>query len=205
MLIEVQEARRELELIKARINPHFLLNSLNNIYAISYRNSPQTNQAILQLSKVLSYTIYQNKHELIAIAEELESMLALAGLYQLKFNNQLSIEIAYDESVEASPFRIPSMVLFSLLENAIKHSGVSENKAGYIKQKLVVNDNTLIFSSENSISPPLKKETQMYSGGLGSEAIKKLLAHHFPNNFHLHTEKQSSKYITLLSINGLQT
>ncbi len=93
LALKVEESGRELLLIKSRINPHFLLNTLNNIYAINHEESPQTSQAVLQLSQVLTYTIYKGNQGLISLEDELEMLDALIGLYQLKFNHQLNIQL----------------------------------------------------------------------------------------------------------------
>lgn len=223
--LKIEDANRELELIKAKINPHFLLNTLNNIYAINYEESPKTSHAILQLSKVLSYTIYKSKNTLIDLEEEIELLQALIGLYQLKNDNQFDIQIVTNnirENEENLQIKIPSLLLFSLLENAFKHSDISNNNntlgqlPTYIKIKIEVvernsngnlSEKTLNFEIENSISKENESENNQkavsYSSGLGTDAIKQLLRNQYQEKFSFEKLKTENFYKISLIIKQL--
>ncbi len=220
--LKIEDANRELELIKAKINPHFLLNALNNIYAINYEESPKTSHAILQLSKVLSYTIYKSKNTLIDLQEEIELLQALIGLYQLKNDNQLGIQISTKNIKEDTQIKIPSLLLFSLLENAFKHSNISNNNntleqlPTYIKIKIEVvernsngnlSEKTLNFEIENSISKENESENSQktinYSSGLGIDAIKQLLRNQYQEKFSFEKLKTEISYKITLTIKQL--
>lgn len=196
---QIEKNEADLNLLKAKINPHFLLNTLNNIYAINYEESPRTSGAIMQLSKVLSYTIYKSKNSLIVLSEEIELLESLIGLYQLKFDNQLRIQLTLNETVTQSPIEIPSLVLFSLLENAFKHSDLSENPKTYVNINLDLKGNKLIFEIINSVSLIKKHADANYFSGLGVDAIKQLLKQKYNNNFNFEIDKKNDSYkVTLI-------
>ncbi len=196
---KLEESNRELELIKAKVNPHFLLNTLNNIYAINYQESPKTSEAIIQLSKVLSFTIYKSKNKLLLIQEEIELLEALIGLYQLKFYDKLNINFTFQK--QQSEILIPSMVLFSLLENALKHSDLSIDKSTFLKINLELNEGFLLFEIENSISEmSINENENQVSGGLGANAITQILKNQYGNDFSFDVFKTNSTYKVILKI-----
>jgi two-component system LytT family sensor kinase len=196
---KIIETKRELELIKAKVNPHFLLNTLNNIYSINYDESPKTSAAIMQLSKVLSYTIYKSKNHLITISEEIELLESLIGLYQLKYDNRLHIQLKLSEQLEQSQIEIPSLILFSLLENAFKHSDLSENSKSYLNINIDVKDNSLVFEIENSVLLIRRHNEAAYFSGLGADAIKQLLKQQYGTNFKFEIDKRTYNYkVTLI-------
>lgn len=198
---KLEESKRELELIKAKVNPHFLLNTLNNIYSVNYEESPKTSAAILQLSKVLSFTIYKNKNAQIFLSEEVELMESLIGLYQLKYDHRLSIEFKQNFAFE-SEVKIPSLVLFSLLENAFKHSNLSLEESSFLRIKLNVGKNKLEFMIENSFSDS-KVNDNYLSGGINRESIEKLLVDQFGNNFKFELFKSKDVFSVILTIDGI--
>ncbi|MDX2174542.1 MAG: sensor histidine kinase [Bacteroidota bacterium] len=196
---KIEKNEADLNLLKAKINPHFLLNTLNNIYAINYEESPKTSEAIMQLSKVLSYTIYKSKNSLIVLSEEIELLESLIGLYQLKFDNQLRIQLTLNETVTQSLIEIPSLVLFSLLENAFKHSDLSENPKTYVNINLDLKGNKLIFEIINSVSLIKRHADANYFSGLGVDAIKQLLKQKYNSNFNFEIDKKNDSYkVTLI-------
>jgi two-component system, LytTR family, sensor kinase len=192
--LKILEANRELELIKAKINPHFLLNTLNNIYAINYEESPKTSEAIMQLSKVLSYTIYKSKNELIPVNEEIELLKSLIGLYQLKYDHQLNIQLTVDDKINDRSINIPSLIFFSLLENAFKHATLTIHNESYLKIKIFYNNKNLQFLIENSISSNIKSTKESYSSGLGVNVIKQILTKKYGNNFVFEIENNAHIY-----------
>jgi two-component system LytT family sensor kinase len=198
---KLEESQRELELIKAKVNPHFLLNTLNNIYSVNYDESPKTSKAILQLSKVLSFTIYKNKNAQILLTEEIDLMESLIGLYQLKYDNQLNINFIQNFNDERE-VKIPSLVLFSLLENAFKHSDLSLDEKSFLKIELILEKNQLLFNIENSFSSSRVNDNYL-SGGIDSRSIEKLLIAQFDSRYLFKQESLDSKFSVKLMIDGI--
>lgn len=204
MALRVEDAGKQLELIKSKINPHFILNTLNNIYSINYRESPKTSEVILQLSKVLSYTVYKTKNDLIPVSEELELLESLAGLYQLKYDYRLNIDIRANEESYNSQQLIPSMVLFSLMENAFKHSAVSLDPSTYIRLDMDTGSDGLRFLLENSKSSRKNADKNQYASGLGVNAIRQQLGRHYASAYTLEVEENETVYRVILKIHGFK-
>jgi two-component system, LytTR family, sensor kinase len=200
LALQIEESGRELQLIKSRINPHFLLNTLNNIYAINHEESPQTSKAVLQLSQVLTYTIYKGNQGLINIEDELEMLHALIGLYQLKYNNQLNISI--EEYIDETDYKVPSLVMFSLLENAFKHSNISYAEKGFLSVNLKLSNRKLHFEISNTYEEFRTNENNMHQGGLGKDALKALLTQYAGFSSSLEYTASENIYTAILLIHG---
>jgi two-component system, LytTR family, sensor kinase len=198
--LKMEESGRELLLIKSRINPHFLLNTLNNIYAINHDESPQTSKAVLQLSQVLTYTIYKGNQGLISLGDELEMLQALIGLYQLKYNNQLNIQLT--ENIDNSSHMVPSLVMFSLVENAFKHSNVSFTEDGFLSIQIELKNKKLHFEISNSFESTGTNKNNMYQGGLGKNALYAILNKYSDHGYCLDYKTHRNVYTAILSING---
>lgn len=198
--LEVKKNETDLNLMKSKINPHFLLNTLNNIYAGSYSQHGNTTEAILQLSQLLQYVIYETDKKTIAIHKEFEMMKALAGLYQLKYNNTLNIVFALKDSEVQEQVEVPPSVYFTLFENALKHSGIGADREAYIKVNFDKVDDTLIFRIENSV--PDKVPFNNYNGynGMGLTALKKILTMKYAENYQLFDELLNKTYFSTLKI-----
>lgn len=188
-----------LDLLKSKLNPHFLLNTLNNIYAKSFNSSENTSESILQLSKLLQYVIYDTNKEKINIAQEFSSITSLAALYQLKYNNLLDIsfDIQNDETLEL--IDIPPSVFLTLFENALKHSAIGIESDSFIKISYKVQNQEIYFEIINSIA---KKKMTLTddNGGLGNEAVMSILEKYHSGMFTFISEAENNNYQTILKI-----
>ncbi|WP_228456994.1 sensor histidine kinase [Chryseobacterium sp. LAM-KRS1] len=201
-VVDLGEQKEQLyfDLLKSKMNPHFLLNTLNNIYANSFIPSGKTSDSILQLSKLLQYIIYDSGKERISLAQEFSSIHSLTMLYQLKYDNQLNIDfdIRNEETLEL--IEIPPSVFLTFFENALKHSGIGLDLNSFIKVVYAINDRDLFFEIINSV--PEKKalgETGYY--GLGNEAITQILEKYYPGKYTLSSEMiENNRYKTTLKI-----
>jgi two-component system, LytTR family, sensor kinase len=144
--IEKQEA--ELNYLKSQTNPHFLFNTLNNIYALAREKSDQAPESILRLSKILRYMLYEAGGEYIAIEQELKIISDYIALEQLRYDESLRVNFNYD--VEDMKQALPPLLLIPLVENAFKH-GVSETRSlPFVDIHLSVRQRQLAFSVKNS-------------------------------------------------------
>jgi two-component system, LytTR family, sensor kinase len=200
LALQIEESGRELQLIKSRINPHFLLNTLNNIYAINHEESPQTSQAVLQLSQVLTYTIYKGNQGLISLGDELEMLDALIGLYQLKYDNQLNIQL--NKNIDNIAHMVPSLVMFSLLENAFKHSNLSLSEDASLLIQIELINKQLRFEISNSFETTGSNKNNMYQGGLGKDALHALLNKYALFGYSLDYKSNENIYTVILLIHG---
>ena len=144
--IEKQEA--ELNYLKSQTNPHFLFNTLNNIYSLARDKSDLAPESILRLSKILRFMLYETGGEYIAIEDELKIIDDYIALEKLRYDDTLNINFNYD--IEDMKQALPPLLLIPLVENAFKH-GVSETRnQPFIDIHLSVNQRLLKFVVRNS-------------------------------------------------------
>ncbi|AEE47973.1 sensor histidine kinase [Haliscomenobacter hydrossis] len=144
--IEKQEA--ELNYLKSQTNPHFLFNTLNNIYSLARDKSDLAPESILRLSKILRFMLYEAGGAFIAIEQELKIITDYIALEQLRYDDSLHVNFNYD--VEDMKQALPPLLLIPLVENAFKH-GVSESRhQPFVDIHLSVNKRQLTFLVKNS-------------------------------------------------------
>ena len=144
--IEKQEA--ELNYLKSQTNPHFLFNTLNNIYSLARDKSDLAPESILRLSKILRFMLYETGGEYIAIEQELKIISDYIALEKLRYDESLRINFNYD--IEDMKQALPPLLLIPLVENAFKH-GVSETRnQPFVDIHLSVKNRQLVFVVKNS-------------------------------------------------------
>lgn len=148
--IEKQEA--ELNFLKAQTNPHFLFNTLNNIYSLARDKSSLAPESILRLSKLLRFMLYEAGGSFIAVEQELRIISDYIELEKLRYDDSLRVNFNYD--IEDKKQAIPPLLLIPLVENAFKH-GVSETRGqSYVDIHLTLKERRLRFVVKNSAEPP---------------------------------------------------
>jgi hypothetical protein len=146
LLIEKQQA--ELNYLKSQTNPHFLFNTLNNIYSLSRSKSDLAPEAILRLSKILRYMLYEAGGEYIAIEDELRIIGDYISLEKLRYDESLRVNFNYDvEDVKQS---LPPLLLMPLVENAFKHGASETRHQPFVNIHLSVAKRRLSFVVRNS-------------------------------------------------------
>ncbi len=144
--LEKQEA--ELNYLKSQTNPHFLFNTLNNIYSLARDKSDLAPESILRLSKILRFMLYETSGEFISIEQELEIISSYIDLEKLRYDDSLSINYRYEIDDMKQP--LPPLLLVPLVENAFKH-GVSETRnQPFVDIHLSANQQQLLFVVKNS-------------------------------------------------------
>ncbi len=190
-----------LDLLKSKLNPHFLLNTLNNIYSRSFNSPEKTSESILQLSKLLQYVIYDTNKEKISIAQEFSSIKSLAGLYQLKYNNVLDISFDIQDEETWDLIEIPPSVFLTLFENSLKHSAIGIESDSFIKLNYKIKNQELLFEIINTIAKKKIHVSEEDNGGLGNEAVMSILEKNYSGMFTFLSEAcGNNEYQTILKI-----
>jgi LytS/YehU family sensor histidine kinase len=146
--LRIEKQQAELNYLKSQTNPHFLFNTLNNIYALSRDKSDLAPESILRLSKILRYMLYEAGGDYIALEQELKIINDYIALEKLRYDESLRINFNYD--VEEMKQAIPPLLLMPLVENAFKH-GVSETRnMPFVDIHLSVNGRKLVLVVRNS-------------------------------------------------------
>lgn len=138
----------ELKMLRNQLNPHFLFNTLNNIYALSRKQSAQTPEAIMKLSELLSFMLYESGKDTISVKKELEFIDDYISLEKIRYGNRL--QLSFSKSVDNESQQVAPLLLLPLVENAFKHGASQSRNESFIEMSLSVNKSILLFSIRNN-------------------------------------------------------
>ena len=192
--IEKQEA--ELNFLKSQTNPHFLFNTLNNIYSLSRDNSDLAPESILRLSKILRYMLYEAGGPYIAIEQDLKIIGDYIALEKLRYDDSLHINFNYD--VEDMRQALPPLLLMPLVENAFKHGAAETTYQPFVDIHLSVKQRQLVFYVRNSTDEPSGETGVKESIGLSNLRRQLELLY---TDYELLVEQRGSVFSTTLKIN----
>ena len=181
---EAELGRREAELknLKNQINPHFLLNTLNNIYALTAFSPQQAQGAIEELSRLLRYVLYENEAETVTLEKEIEFLESYVELMRLRLPSSVSVETNFDAVKTDGQAFVAPLIFISLVENAFKH-GISPASRSFIRIRVDYNSSKrqLVFVCQNSNHPKTSKDKS--PGGIGLKQVLQRLEHSYPGRY----------------------
>jgi two-component system, LytTR family, sensor kinase len=192
-----QKLHAELELLKNQLQPHFLFNTLNNLYAMVLTNDKNAGRAVLHLSSMMSYMLYECNGNAMALEKEIEHLKNYIELEKIRYGKRVTISFECGGNIESKD--IAPLLLFGFVENAFKH-GVGKNiDEAWIRINCWVKNDTLDFLIENSISNDEydNKEGITTNGGIGLQNIKKRLALIYPQQHDLKIESNETYQVHL--------
>lgn len=189
-------AENELQFLNSQINPHFLFNNLNNLYAYALDNSPKTPEIILQLSSILRYMLYDCRDKTVLLSKELDNLNDYVQLSKL----QLAEEGGVTFNIEGIPgeLRIAPLILIVFVENAFKHAPASQVNNVKINISVKIMDNTLKFLCENNYSE--ESNTRNLPNGIGLKNVQERLDLSYADRHKLNIEKKKDWYKVFLEI-----
>ena len=200
--IKLKAQEGELQLLKSQINPHFLFNNLNNLYAHAIENSSKTPEIILALSDFLRYTLYECKARYVSINKEIEQLENFIHLNEMHLEGRGKVSFSSD--IKGAGFQIAPLLLMVFIENAFKHSTSSQSDSIEINIFLAVNNEGLLsFECRNSFQE--QSNTENLSKGIGLKNVKKRLNLLYPKQHSLKTtcEKELFKVYLEIQLNQL--
>lgn len=150
--IIARDQENQLLYLRAQINPHFLFNTLNNIYALSLAQSPDTPEMVLRLAGLLRYAIYSTSQQFVTVEEEVAEIEELLALYRLRCVGPVDLRL--EILLEARGGRLEPMLLVPLVENCLKHGDVEYNPTGFVHLRLSRQDHDLVFEARNTTDTP---------------------------------------------------
>lgn len=178
--LEKEKTQAELNLLRQQLDPHFFFNTLNNLYALSLQQSPQTPDSILQLSELMRYVIYRAKEPWVSVAEEMKYLQDYIDLQQMRFRNKPVIECSWEVAPDTPP--VAPLLLIVLVENAFKHGIEPADSPGFLRLRLQGNIRELSFTCENSVVEVSGKKP-----GIGLDNLRRRLALLYPGKYELKT------------------
>lgn len=185
----------ELNFLKAQTNPHFLFNTLNNIYALARKKSDQTAPVVLQLSKILRFMLYECNQSRIPIQREIQIIEDYLALEKLRYNDRLKIN--FTKKIIDSNKVIAPLLLLPFVENAFKHSANHTRFETSIELSLTVDQEQLNFKVKNA-----KEDSTIPNGlGIGLKNVRRQLLLIYPKRHFLYIDNADFFYAIDLTIN----
>lgn len=196
--LEKEKMANELKFLKAQINPHFLFNTLNNLYSYVLTESPKAPDMILRLSGILDYVLYKSQKKTVPLSEEVQTIDHFIGLEKIRYGDRLAVDykVKGDQSVPISP-----LLLLSLVENAFKHGASGDIDNPKINILIFENNKTIQFEGWNTKSQYKGELNDAYKKGIGLSNIKRQLDLVYPNQHELMIEDLEKTFKVQLTIN----
>lgn len=195
--LEAIAKESELQFLNSQINPHFLFNNLNNLYAHAIEESPKTPEIILDLAATLRYMLYDCKAAWVPLKKEIEHLENFISISKLQIEDRSKISLLYPPL--SSEYQIAPLILIVFVENAFKHSAASQLENIRIDINVQITDKGYLeFSCINSFSE--QSNTDSLSNGIGLENVQKRLQLLYPDDYILNIEQTEEQYKVFLSL-----
>lgn len=192
--ITVEKLNAEVDFLRAQVNPHFLFNILNNLYALTLKKSELAPDVVLKLSSMMEYMLYDSNDDKVMLDKELNYLNAYMELERLRFNGGSTISLNIDHTPASQ--KIAPLLLLPLVENAFKHGLSKQTDGGWLKVNVGVSGSTLTAVVENA-KPAITSTTG--KGGIGLSNLRKRLELLYPDAHRLQIEESAQTYkVTLL-------
>uniref|UniRef100_UPI004057B0AC sensor histidine kinase n=1 Tax=Alistipes sp. TaxID=1872444 RepID=UPI004057B0AC len=192
--LQRQNVQAEMYYLKHQINPHFLMNTLNNIHALVDIDSETAKQAIIQLSDMMRYVVYDTGSNAISLRDDIKFIKNYIELMRIRYTDDVSITFTYPQDLQGR-VNIPPLIFIVFVENAFKH-GISYNSDSYINIDIYYEDGAVVGRFENSVS----EKSQKSKHGIGLENVRKRLDLIYANRYDLRIENSERDYCVILKI-----
>ncbi len=191
-----QNLQVEMDYLKYQINPHFFMNTLNNIHALIDIDAESAKGAVIELSKMMRYVLYESSSESISLSRDLQLVRNYVELMRIRYDDSMHVEINKPDVVPDGAM-LPPLLLIVFVENAFKH-GIRATGNNYIVIDISLSGRSLNMKVRNSVAH--RMEEKKGKGGIGLINVRKRLGLLFPGRFSLSTERRGDEYIVELEI-----
>ena len=192
--LQRQNIQAEMYYLKHQINPHFLMNTLNNIHALIDIDTEAAKQTVLQLSDMMRYVVYDTGENSISLKDDIKFMKNYIDLMRIRYTDDVKISFAYPPRLQGR-IDIPPLIFIVFVENAFKH-GVSYNSTSYINIDIKCENGFVIGRFENSVNQQSRKSKP----GIGLENVSKRLDLIYGSDYELRIDDMSNSYCVTLKI-----
>lgn len=194
-----QKLQAELELLKNQLQPHFLFNTLNNLYGLVLTSDKNAGRAVLHLSSMMSYMLYECNAKSIALQKEVAHLKNYIELEKIRYGDRL--QVSFESGGDISETQIEPLLLSGFVENAFKHGPGNNLQPSWIRINLWVKDGELDYLVENSVhAPETRSEATPQESGIGLDNIKKRLSLIYPGRHHLKIEENADTFLIHLKL-----
>ncbi|MGZ8516191.1 MAG: sensor histidine kinase [Chitinophagaceae bacterium] len=191
--LENANLNAEVNFLKSQINPHFLFNTLNSIYAQAHSKSDNTEFSILKLSELLRYSLYDSGEDMVPLSKDIEYINNYIALQRLRLSDRISLH--YKVNGDTNGVIIAPLLLISFIENAFKH-GISYTQPSSIRIDISIFETTLTLCVTN----PILEKDSFVPGGLGLKNVKRRLELLYPDHHQLDIRRDNGLHIVNLKL-----
>lgn len=198
--LEKQNIQSELRFLKSQINPHFLFNTLNSIYALSMKKSDNAPEMVIKLSEMLRYMLYECNEKKVTLEKEINYIENYMALEKIRHGDKLNIQ--FNVIGDPKGLFVSPLMFVPFLENAFKHGASRHLDKGFIESRLEIQEQDINFFIENS-KPGAIPEThhKVKSGGIGLNNVKRRLNIIYPSKHFLKIDEKPNSYEVNLTLN----
>ncbi|MBS1531667.1 MAG: histidine kinase [Bacteroidetes bacterium] len=197
LIFEKEKAETELKLLKTQLNPHFLFNTLNNLYSLSFTSSAATSQSIARLADILDHMLYRSNTPFVSLKAEIGLINNYIELEKLRYDDRLTVN--FNTRVEGEVVIAPLIVL-SLVENAFKHGASDDTGAPEIDIDLHANEQSFIFKISNTVAPKSNGGPAASNERIGLNNLRRQLELIYRNDYALNVTCDDRRFHVELSI-----
>lgn len=196
-ILEKEKIEAELRFLKTQLHPHFLFNTLNNLYSLTLEKSDRASEVVLKLSELLDYVLYECNADFVPLEKEVKQLENYIELEKLRYGPRL--DVSFSKPGDLTDYTIPPMVLMTLLENSFKHGTSKAIQKSWIKMALKTSDDWLLFEIGNSREKTREGKPEQ-SGGIGLENLRNRLNLLYGEDYHIHIQEKPNYYQTSLKM-----
>lgn len=194
--VEFEKATAELNFLKAQVNPHFLFNTLNNLYALILEKSDKSAESVLMLADIMKYLLAEGTMDKVLLQKEIRLLQNYTALERLR---KPDAEIRFTVSGDTEKLFITPLLLLPLVENAFKYGLNTVTKNGFIRIDIICGEKDLKVSVENNV-PPVNNREALQSMGIGIENVKKRLELLYSQRYQLSIRNETASFFVKLQL-----
>ena len=194
--LEKEKLEAELKLLKSQINPHFLFNTLNNLYVLTLNNSAKAPEMVHRLSQLMSYMLYDSNQSEVSLEKEVQYIRNYIDLEKVRYGERLEVMLRIYEKIEN--IMVPPLLILPFVENSFKHGASNQLNNGWIHIDVGVQEKILIIKVENS-KPEFNTENK-FASGIGLANVKKRLKHLYDERYSLQLFDEQDTYLAVLKL-----
>ena len=188
----------KLQLLQSQINPHFLFNALNNIYALVYTKNDIAPDALMKLSNMLRYVTDFGQQEKVSIEQELNYMQNYIDFQTLGFAS--SERISYQSQLDSMGYFIAPLLIQPFVENCFTHSDLATNPEGFVRIRLEIKDGLLQFKAENTVSKTYTSHETKKENRIGVDNVEQRLNIYYPGDYVMEMGEENQIYKVSLNL-----
>ena len=197
--LKKEKMEAELKFLRAQMHPHFLFNTLNNLYALTLKKSDRAPEVVLKLSALLDYILYEANAHKVPLKKELDLVATYIHLEKIRYGDKLRVN--YEVKGRTTGKSIPPLLILPFVENSFKHGVSQQLEEMYIEIQLEVKDEKMTLTVENSKNNDHEKEIPHVNNGIGLQNVKRRLELLYGRDHELIIKDEEHFFRILLSIN----